>query len=135
MPKTKEGGRKIFEAQLGRKIRANQWDELKQQMTIAQLPIEPKNLKFVAQCKRISPRHEVRSQTLNLIIQAVGKLPPNAYGHEIKAVCFELVPDLNRHKFYKAFRVCGWKFKQETEFVIQDIGDVLYRIFVRRGNV
>jgi hypothetical protein len=128
MPRQKDPSRKIFEAQLGKEIRADQWEAIKTQMREAGMPIIPQNLQFVAKCKRIASRTPVSAPVLTKVITAAAELGVEAYGHQIKTVAFRLNEKLSRDKFYRAFRDCGYPFTVESQFKTQDIGNILYRL-------
>lgn len=128
MPHFKDPSRKIFEAHLGKEIRADHWEKIKSQMRLSGMPLIPGNLKLVAKCKRMAPRTPTSALVLNKVIQAYGELGEKAYGKEIKAVAFRLNENLSKDKFYRVFRLVGFPFTGETCFQTKDIGGILYRL-------
>jgi hypothetical protein len=129
MPKKGGTHRKIFESQLGKPIKATRWEAIKAQMIEADMPLSADNLRFVAKCKRIS-RHPIKGESLNKVIKAAASLGDKAYGFQIMRCAFSLNPQLTKDKFYRAFRTTGFKFQQQLEFQVPDLGEVLYKIFV-----
>lgn len=130
----REGGthRKIFESQIQKPVRAETWRAIADSMKEAKMPFTVENLKFVAKCKKIASYHRVKASVLSDVITAAAQLPEDAYGCQIMQCVFRINPNLNRDKFYRAFRTTGFKFKQSIQFKVSDLGEVLYKIFVER---
>lgn len=132
MPLQRESLRKIYESQLGSKVRAYQWRQLKEQLINSKMPIDVANIRLAAKCKSVARRHRFSQKSLTLMIELAANLGTHALGSQIKEYAFDLNPDLTKDKFYYAFRKSGFRFNAESEYVIADLSEVLYRIFVTR---
>ncbi len=130
MPLVKEKYRIIYEAFLGKPIRAYQWKILKQQILEANLPLTVDNLRFVAKCKKIAPRKAIVSDVLALVAQSGTDLRGELKGLVIKEYILAKRPSISRDKFYRAFRAAGISYRNETTYSIAELGEVLYKLFV-----
>lgn len=132
MSSRKEKGRVIYEANYGAVIKNQQWQTLKSQMQQAGLPLVPKNIVFVARCKRVGRRYPIDSEAIKNTVEIAGRLGDIATGAAIKSVALELKPSLQTDKIYRAFRMYGRKFSILAEYKISDLGEIFYMIFGER---
>ncbi|MEH1822165.1 MAG: hypothetical protein V7L31_24330 [Nostoc sp.] len=129
MPLQKERTRIIYETCLGKSVRAYQWQELKNQLVSARLPLTVENLRFVAKCKRIAPRKVITSHVLNLVVESATDLSGEVKGAVIKDYIYKKYPSISKHKFYRVFRSMGMNYRNDGTYSISELGEVLYKLF------
>ncbi|ACC81176.1 hypothetical protein [Nostoc punctiforme] len=129
MPLQKERTRIIYETCLGKSVRAYQWQELKNQLVNARLPLTIDNLRFVAKCKRVAPRKAIASHVLNLVVESATDLNGSVKGAVIKDYIYKKCPSLSKHKFYRAFRSMDISYRNDGTYSIAELGEVLYKLF------
>ncbi|HYX18316.1 MAG TPA: hypothetical protein VE944_28915 [Nostoc sp.] len=129
MPLQKEKSRIIYEACLGKSVRAYQWQELKNQLVTARLPLTFDNLRFVAKCKKVAPRKVITSHVLNLVVESATDLNGEIKGAVLKDYLYKKCPSLSKHKFYRAFRSIGISYRNDRTYSVSELGEVLYKLF------
>ncbi|MFN6560063.1 MAG: hypothetical protein RMY28_009665 [Nostoc sp. ChiSLP01] len=129
MPQKKETTRIVYETCLGKPIRAHQWQELKNQLLAAKLPITADNLRFVAKCKKVAPRKAIASHVLHLIVESATDLKGEIKGALLKDYIYKKYPSISKHKFYRAFKSVGISYRNGGTYLVSELGEVLYKLF------
>ncbi|MDZ8138858.1 MAG: hypothetical protein RM049_26740 [Nostoc sp. DedQUE04] len=129
MPQIKERTRITYEACLGKSVRAYQWQELKNQLGNARLPLTFENLRFIAKCKKVAPRKAIASHVLNLVVESATDLNGEVKGAVLKDYLYKKCPSLSKHKFYRAFRSTGISYRNDGTYSVSELGEVLYKLF------
>jgi hypothetical protein len=141
MPILKSHPRRVYEYQLGyalgfkeaKHVRADQWKRIEKKMKAFGLGMTAENLRFIAQIKARCPRHDFEKEAMEKAIAVAAELGEKAIGVDIKRKVLSRNPELALTRFYWIFRSRNMPFREDSEYEVSLLGEILYMLFLNRG--